>query len=74
MPETTPPIVVSPVGPIYDTEEAAELLKTSPRTIQRLIRDGRLKSHKVGRGYRILGRDIAQFFAQQEVHPTHGTT
>ena len=67
MSETKTRLLVSPVGDIYDTEEAAELLKTSPRTIQRMIHDGRLKSHKVGRGYRILARDIEQFFTHQEV-------
>jgi hypothetical protein len=30
----------------------------------RLIRQGKLASMQVGRGYRILGRDIAQLFAQ----------
>jgi excisionase family DNA binding protein len=68
MSESIPRLLVSPVGNIYDTEEAAELLKTSPRTIQRMIRDGRLKSHKVGCGYRILARDIEAFFAQQDTH------
>jgi excisionase family DNA binding protein len=61
-------LLVSPVGDIYSCAEAAELLKTSPRTIQRMIRDGRLRSHKVGRGYRILARDIEQFFAQQDTN------
>jgi excisionase family DNA binding protein len=69
--ETKTRLLVSPVGDIYDTEEAAKLLKTSPRTIQRMIRDGRLKSHKVGRGYRILARDIEQFFAQQDAPATN---
>jgi excisionase family DNA binding protein len=64
-----PRLLISPVGDIYDCAEAAALLKTSTRTIQRMIRDGRLKSHKVGRGYRILARDIEQFFAQQDTHP-----
>jgi excisionase family DNA binding protein len=68
MSEATPRLLVSPVGDIYDCQEAAELLKTSPRTIQRMIRDGRLRSHKVGRGYRILARDIEQFFAQQDTN------
>jgi excisionase family DNA binding protein len=58
--------IVSPVGAVFDSEEAAELLKTSRRTVQRLIREGKLKSHKVGRSYRILARDIEAFFAEQE--------
>jgi excisionase family DNA binding protein len=58
--------IISPVGPVYKTDEAAVVLKVSARTVQRLIRQGKLKCHKIGRSYRILGRDIEQFFAQQE--------
>jgi len=57
---------ISPVGGVFTSEEAAEILRTSQRTVQRLIREGKLTSHRVGRGYRILARDIEQFFAQQE--------
>lgn len=56
--------IISPVGPIYTTEETAALMKVSVRTVQRLIRARQLRSRKVGRIYRILGADIAQFFAQ----------
>jgi excisionase family DNA binding protein len=59
--------IVSPVGQVFDSVEAAEILKTSQCTVQRLIREGKLKSHKVGRSYRVLARDIEQFFAEQEV-------
>lgn len=66
--------IISPVGPIYTTADTATLMKISVRTVQRLIRDRKLKSHKVGRIYRILARDIEQFFAQQEVGSTESTT
>jgi excisionase family DNA binding protein len=46
--------IISPVGPIYTTEDTAALLKCSVRTVQRLIRDRQLRSYKVGRVYRIL--------------------
>jgi excisionase family DNA binding protein len=61
-PEVRP--IVSPVGPIYTTEETAALMKISVRTVQRLIRARQLRSRKVGRLYRILGTDIEAFFAQ----------
>jgi excisionase family DNA binding protein len=57
--------IVSPVGQVYTTEEVAEILKTSQRTVQRLIRLGRLNAHRVGRGYRVLDRDLQKLFAQE---------
>jgi excisionase family DNA binding protein len=58
--------VVSPVGQLYTTEEVAEILKTSQRTIQRMIRLGQLKAHRVGRGYRIRDRDLQELFENGE--------
>jgi excisionase family DNA binding protein len=58
--------LVSPVGGIYTTDEAADLLRTSKRTVQRLIREGKLGANRVGHGYRILDKHIQAFFAQQE--------
>jgi excisionase family DNA binding protein len=56
--------IISPMGPIYTITDTATLLKVSVRTVQRLIRDRKLRSHKVGRVYRILGKDIEAFFAE----------
>jgi excisionase family DNA binding protein len=58
--------IISPVGGVYTSEEAAEILRTSRRTVQRMIREGKLKAHKVGRAWRVLARDIEAFFAEQE--------
>jgi excisionase family DNA binding protein len=58
--------IISPVGPIYTTTDTATLMKVSVRTVQRLIRDRKLKSHKIGRVYRILGKDIEAFFTQPD--------
>jgi excisionase family DNA binding protein len=66
--------IVSPVGAVFDTEEVAEVLKVSRRAVQRMIRDGKLRSHKVGRSYRVLGRDIERFFAEQNVTTTGSVT
>jgi excisionase family DNA binding protein len=59
--------IISPVGPIYTTEETAALMKVSVRTVQRLIRARQLRSRKVGRIYRILGKDIEAFFTTQDL-------
>jgi excisionase family DNA binding protein len=66
-PESRP--IISPVGPIYTTEDAALVMKVSVRTVQRLIRSGQLKSRKIGRIYRILGKDIKAFFAEPDHDP-----
>jgi excisionase family DNA binding protein len=62
--------VISPVGPIYTTEDTAIVMKVPVRTVQRLIRSGQLKSRKIGRIYRILGKDIEAFFAEPDQDPT----
>jgi excisionase family DNA binding protein len=57
--------LINPLGQVFTTEEVAEILKTSQRTVQRLIRQGQLKAHRVGRGYRVLDRDLQRLFAQE---------
>jgi excisionase family DNA binding protein len=63
--------IVSPVGSVYTTDEAAEILRTSRRTVQRLIREGKLGANRLGHGYRILDQHIQAFFEQQDT-PTQG--
>jgi len=43
---------------ILTTEEAAQYLKTSPDTIKRLARTGRIPGVKFGRAWRFRKRDI----------------
>ncbi len=47
---------------IYTAAEAARILKLSPVTVERQIRRGELKAVKLGKGYRLLGRDILALF------------
>ncbi len=61
--------LINPLGQVLTTEEVAEILKTSQRTVQRLIRLGQLKAHRVGRGYRVRAQDLEAWFAQT---PTGG--
>jgi excisionase family DNA binding protein len=61
--------IISPVGQVYTTEEVAEILKTSQSTVQRLIRLGWLKVHKIGRGYRVRDRDLQELFEDELPSP-----
>lgn len=45
----------------YTVEEIAALIKIHPKTIQRYIREGRLKANKVGKSWRVSGHDLSTF-------------
>jgi excisionase family DNA binding protein len=47
---------------LYDTKQVGKLLGLSVFTIQRYIRDGKLRAKKVGRSYKILGEWISDYF------------
>ena len=43
---------------VYTTQEAQKLLKISSSTFMRLIKKGIIRTAKVGKQYRILGKEI----------------
>lgn len=45
----------------YTVEQVSELIKMHPKTIQRYIREGKLRAAKIGKGWRIAGHDLSQF-------------
>jgi len=45
-------------GSLYTVEQAAERLKLHPKTVLRMIRDGRLKAARIGKAYRIASEDL----------------
>jgi excisionase family DNA binding protein len=45
-------------GELYTVEQAAERLKLHPKTVLRMIREGRLKAARLGKAYRISGGDL----------------
>ena len=47
--------------PFLTTEEAAEALALHPKTVRRMIREGRLQATRIGKSYRILESDLTQF-------------
>ncbi|MCK5451182.1 MAG: helix-turn-helix domain-containing protein [Candidatus Omnitrophica bacterium] len=43
---------------VYTVKEVEKLLKISPSTMQRLMKKGLIRAAKVGKQYRILGKEI----------------
>lgn len=50
---------------VYTTQEAQKLLKVSPSTTMRLIKKGILRAAKVGKQYRILGKELLRLVSPQ---------
>ena len=48
------------------TNQAAAFLQVHPRTLQRLVRDGRLKAGNVGRHHRFLRDDLLNAIKRQK--------
>ena len=45
-------------GSLYTVEQAADRLKLHPKTVLRMIRDGRLTAARIGKAYRIASEDL----------------
>ena len=43
---------------VYTPREAQELLKVSPSTLTRLMKKGLIQAAKVGKQYRIMGKEL----------------
>jgi excisionase family DNA binding protein len=43
---------------VLTMQEAAEYLKTTRQTIFKMIKSGKLRGNKIGRGYRFLQEDL----------------
>jgi len=52
---------------VYTTAETAQILKLSPVTVKRKIRKGEIPATKIGKEYRLLGRDILSLFSWEEL-------
>lgn len=50
---------------IYTTSETEMLLKISNSTIKRLLKNGILRANKVGKQYRILGKEILRLISPE---------
>ena len=45
----------------YTVEQIAEMIGMHPKTIQRYIREGRLRAQKIGKAWRVTGHDLSTF-------------
>jgi excisionase family DNA binding protein len=45
----------------YTVEQISKMLNIHPKTIQRYIREGKLRATKIGKGWRITGHDLSAF-------------
>ena len=50
---------------VYTTEEVNTLLKVSPSTTMRLIKKGIIRTAKVGKQYRILGKELLRLVSPE---------
>ena len=48
---------------VYTTKEAEQLLKISSSTMMRLIKKGLINAAKVGKQYRILGKELLRLLS-----------
>lgn len=55
---------IKPNG-IYTTGETEALLKISNSTIKRLLKGGILRANKVGKQYRILGKEVLRLVSPE---------
>ena len=45
----------------YTVNQISNMLNIHPKTIQRYIREGKLRAAKVGKGWRVTGHDLSVF-------------
>jgi excisionase family DNA binding protein len=50
---------------LYTTEEVAEKLKITPKTVREYIRRGEMEAIDMGQGYRIFKRDLDAFLERR---------
>jgi excisionase family DNA binding protein len=48
---------------VYTTQEAQQLLKVSPSTTMRLIKKGIIRTAKIGKQYRIMGKELMRILS-----------
>ncbi len=50
---------------VYTPKESQELLKISPSTMTRMIKSGLIRAAKVGKQYRIMGKELLRVLSPQ---------
>ncbi len=53
------------INGVYTTKEAQVILKVSKSTIKRILKSGLLRANKVGRQYRIIGKELLRLVSPE---------
>lgn len=48
--------------------EVAQIMRVSNMTVYRLIKGGQIAAIRVGKNYRIRGRDVERYLSERAVH------
>ena len=56
---------------VYSLEEACRFLKVSPSTINRMIKKNLIRTAKVGKQYRILGKELMRIVSPELAEAPH---
>jgi len=51
---------------ILTTTEVVKFLKTSKKTLLKLVHNGEIKARKIGNSYRFLKKDLEDYISQKE--------
>lgn len=57
----------------YTVEQVSNLLSIHPKTIQRYIREGRLRATKIGKSWRVTGHDLSTFVESEACQKPQGS-
>ena len=58
--------MMAPAPMFYTTEEVADLLKISAKTVREMIKSKRLQAVRVGQEYRITDEQIRQYIEENK--------
>jgi excisionase family DNA binding protein len=62
------------VDKYFTVDQIAGMIDMHPKTIQRYIRQGRLKAQKIGKGWRVTGHDLSTFVEGTGENRNQGTS
>jgi len=58
---------------VYTTNELVDLLRVSESTVKRLLKKGIIRANKIGKQYRIMGKEILRLVSPSLEHQAEKT-
>lgn len=53
----------------YTVDQISQMLSIHPKTVQRYIREGKLRASKIGKSWRVSGHDLSLFAEDNTIEP-----